>query len=303
MPAVVEFTCNICGSNKRSPLEHLSRERGSCDTCGSSVRTRSLLRTLSLELFQVNLTLAEFPTLKSLRGLGISDIPQYSGKLEAKFDYHNTFYDRAPQLDLMNLPPNEAGQYDFVISSDVLEHVPPPVETAFQNAYQLLKPGGVAILSVPYSIEDAGTIEHFPQLNEFSITDVGGRSVLVNRTAEGQLQIFENLVFHVGTAAPSLEMREFSERGLRQLLTGAGFNSIRWHTDEFPPYGIVWHEPWSLPFAIRKGPPWFGADTIRELMGELKNANHRTAQQKSALEHYKKRRWIELGRKLGLLKS
>ena len=242
------------------------------------------------------MTLPEFPMLKSLRGLGISDKPEYSQKLENKFDYRNTFHDRPPQFDLMSPVGNEAAQYDFVIASDVLEHVPPPVETAFQNAYKLVKSGGVIIMSVPYSVEDTSTSEHFPELNSFSITTAGGRPVLVNRTAEGQVQTFENLVFHFA-ATPSLEMREFSEQGLKKLLAGAGFEEIRWHGDEYPPFGILWNEPWSLPFAIRKGPPSFGSETIRELMGEFARAAKRDAQ----LDHMNRRRWSRLGRKLGAL--
>lgn len=294
------FLCNICGTTCRCPLAQLTREERSCDKCGSNVRTRSLLRTLSLELFQVNLPLSEFPTLKSLRGLGISDIPQYAGALGEKFDYRNTFHDRSPQFDLMHPAESDLGQYDFVICSDVLEHVPPPAEAGFRNAYSLLKPGGVVVMSVPYSIEDAGTIEHFPRLHQFSVTEVGGRAVLVNRTADGQLQVFDNLVFHLG-ATPSLEMREYSERGFKQLLATAGFEQIRWHGDDYLPYGIVWGEQWSLPLVLRKGPPSYSADTMRELMGELEHARTTADAVKSELHLLNQRKWVKLGSSLGTL--
>ena len=291
----MEFMCNICGNATSCPAEGLTREDASCPHCGSNVRTRSILRTLSFELFRVNLPLNEFPCLKSLRGLGISDIPQYSEALQSKFDYRNTFHDRAPQFDLMNPPESEFGQYDFVIASDVLEHVPPPVEAGFQNVYKLLKPSGMAILSVPYSIEPAGTIEHFPELKEFKIMDVGGRSVMVNRKGDGSIEVFENLVFHLG-ATPSVEMREFSEQGLRQLIAEAGFYEVSWQDQDYPPFGIVWNEPWSLPIVVRKGPPAFGADTIRELMGEIEywRTTSRVDPPPAAS------RWARLGHKLGL---
>ena len=47
---------------------------------------RGLLRALSIELFGVNLTLPEFPRVKSLRGLGMSDGVQYADVLVAKLD-------------------------------------------------------------------------------------------------------------------------------------------------------------------------------------------------------------------------
>ena len=297
---VIEFLCNLCGKTSTCPSLHLTREDPSCGSCGSSVPTRSLLRALSLELFQVNLPLPDFPRLKSLRGLGISDSPQYAEALSAKFDYRNTFHDRAPQFDLMKPPSSELGQYDFVIVSDVLEHVPPPAETGFHNAYALLKPGGVVVMSVPYSIEDSGTIEHFPQLNDFSVIEAGGRSVLLNRTSEGTLQVFENLAFHLDLT-PSLEMREFSEHGLKQMLASAGFDEIRWHGDGYPQFGIVWREPWSLPLALRKGEAHFDASAIRELMGELVAANRRATASKSELHLLNQPRWVKLGRSLGTL--
>jgi SAM-dependent methyltransferase len=298
----IQFICNLCGVITHCPPERLTREAKSCGNCGSNIRIRSLIRALSLELFDVPLTLPEFPVLKSLRGLGISDIPQYSAVLESKFDYRNTFHDRTPQFDLMHPPESEFGQFDFVLASDVLEHVPPPAMAGFKNAYKLLKRGGVALFSVPYSNEGAGTIEHFPRLNEFSVTNVGGRCLLINRTVEGDLQTFENLVFHLGET-PSLEMREFSEVGLKQLLASAGFDEIRWYGDEYLPYGIIWREAWSLPFALGEGKRSMGVDTIRELMGELEKANKRASAARTEIECLNQRRWIKLGRKLGGLRT
>src|SRR6516164_6413697 len=101
---MMEFTCNICGRQNRSASRELGREEASCAGCGSSVRMRGLLRVLSTEIFGVGLTLPEFPRVKSLRGLGLSDSPQYADQLALKFDYHNTFHDREPVLDVENPP-------------------------------------------------------------------------------------------------------------------------------------------------------------------------------------------------------
>ena len=300
MPDDLTFQCNLCGALCHSPLAKLTREDPSCSSCGSNVRTRSLLHILSQEMLHCSVPLKDFPVLKSLRGLGISDIPQYSEMLATKFDYRNTFHDRAPRFDLMHPPESELGQYDFVIVSDVLEHVPPPAETGFKNAYALLKPGGVVIMSVPYSIEDAGTIEHFPNVHRSAVVDVGGQAVMLNRTAEGGLEVFENLVFHLG-ATPSLEMREYSELGLRELLSGAGFDEIRWHGGEYLPYGIVWNEQWSLPLSLRKGRPTYEAGTMSELMAELGAARKSGADLQSDFDSLSQRKWVKLGRTLGAL--
>lgn len=71
--------------------------------------------------------------------------------------------------DVMNLSFKE-GSFDFVLSFDVLEHVPDP-DKAFAKIYSVLDQGGVFIFSVPFSadsrtdliratLQDDGTIEH-----------------------------------------------------------------------------------------------------------------------------------------------
>jgi hypothetical protein len=92
------FICNICSQSNVRPTRSLAREEESCSSCKSSVRSRSLIHALSVELFGESLVLNDFPELKSLRGLGISDKTDYAERLEHKFDYRNTYYDRPPQL-------------------------------------------------------------------------------------------------------------------------------------------------------------------------------------------------------------
>src|ERR1035438_7591316 len=93
------FICNVCGS--RNDIAEFATEPASCD-CGSNVRTRALIHLLSMELFGRGLILADFPRLKSIRALGMSDKPCYASILREKFDYQNTFYDREPRVDFSN---------------------------------------------------------------------------------------------------------------------------------------------------------------------------------------------------------
>ena len=186
---MLEFTCNLCGGKNRCAQGDLDRERPSCSACGSSVRTRGLVHALSMELFGAGLALADFPRVKNIRGLGTSDGAQYASTLAARFDYRNTFFDREPRFDLTQAPDGDAGKYDFLLSSEVLEHVRPPAGAAFANAFRLLQPHGVLVFTAPYSVE--GTMaEHFPELHEFGLTRVGDTVVLVNRTREGRMQVF-----------------------------------------------------------------------------------------------------------------
>ena len=122
---MVAFQCNICGAFNE--LEQFATEPATC-ACGSNVRVRALIHLLSLELFGESLVASEFPKLKAIRGLGMSDKDCYAQILADKFDYTNTFYDREPRFDFTQEHPDLAGQYDFILSADVLEHIAPPVE-------------------------------------------------------------------------------------------------------------------------------------------------------------------------------
>jgi hypothetical protein len=78
---------------------------------------------------------------KKIRGIGMSDDQRYARELCRVFSYTNTYYDQEPKLDIRQLPEQLIGCADFVISSDVFEHVSPPVFPAFQQLRKLLKPG------------------------------------------------------------------------------------------------------------------------------------------------------------------
>lgn len=247
----MQFLCNVCGARCTTSAEDLRRETESCAECGSSVRLRSLIALLSQEIFGVLLTLPEFPVLKGIRGIGMSDAPDLAERLAEKFDYTNTFYHQAPGLDVTNLNERDRGRYDFVLSSEVMEHVPPPVERAFANLNVMLKLDGLLLLTTPYNL-GGKTIEHFPELHEYTLASPGGRALLVNRRRDGSLEVFDNLSFHGGLGS-TLEMRVFSEESLREILCGAGFRDLRFATETWPEYGIEHSGDWSLPMAARKG--------------------------------------------------
>jgi SAM-dependent methyltransferase len=292
----IDFTCNLCGGANRRPSADLTREAATCSTCGSNVRTRGIVQALSRELFGIDLPLPDFPRIKSIRGLGTSDSSQYANRLGEKFDYRNTFYDREPRFDIAQ-PVAEEERYDFVISSEVFEHVPPPVEAAFANAYRLLKPGGVLVLTVPYSVEPAMR-EHFPDLHEFGLVEIGGRIALVNRTRSGEMQFFDNVVFHGGKGS-TLEMREFTESALQELLTGAGFSGVHIYAEDCRSFGIVRTEAWSLPIAARKGNFALSAAATRDVLEEWRDLRLKFNAEMKRLD---RNLWFRVGRKLGLLR-
>jgi len=173
----------------------------------------------------------------------MSDTEVYAKYLEKKFTYTNTFYHKEPKLDITHPGGHLLDTADFIISSDVFEHVPPPVSIAFDNLFKISKKGGLVVFSVPFA-ETGDTIEHFPGLHDFKITGYAGKRKLINTTADGEVQTFDKLHFHGGCGS-TLEMRVFSKQSLTDNLTDAGFQNITIHDASIPEHGILFDAPQS----------------------------------------------------------
>ncbi len=251
---ILRYRCNICGESNERPRAGFDREKPSCSRCGSSVRLRALALLVAEELAGAPLALPDLPVLRGLEGIGMSDPDHLAAALEPKFRYANTYYHKAPFFDVLRAPvPGESAPYDFIISSEVLEHVPSPVDRAFHNLAAWLKPDGVLLLTTPYSLKDTSK-EHFEGLHDFAIVELAGGWVLINRKPDGTIETRTDLVFHGGEGS-TLEMRVFGEPELRQLLGDAGFSHVRIAGGNHPEFGIYQSDPWSLPIAARKSAP------------------------------------------------
>lgn len=246
----LSYHCNICGQACETKVAALNRERASCHNCGSSVRMRSIIHLLSIELFGESLILSDFPVKPNIKGIGMSDWNGYAMCLTHKLNYKNTYYHKKPKLDITAIDPTLEGTLDFLISSDVFEHVAPPISVAFKNARRLLKPKGVLIFTVPYT-KYKKTKEHFPHLHKYEIIKRGKDHILKNITKDCRKRIFKNLVFHEGIGA-TLEMRVFSESSLKEEFVKAGFRQVRIYKKSYLKYGIYWNHDWSLPITARR---------------------------------------------------
>ena len=299
---MVSFICNICGAH--NAVEHFVTEPASCD-CGSNVRVRAMIHLLSMELFGQSLPLQDFPKLRSIRGLGMTDKEGYASILADKFDYTNTHYDREPRFDFTERHPELYGAYDFILSSDVIEHIAPPIERALEETCLLLKPRGFLALTIFCNPQDEMR-EHFPDLNEYRVAPRGTSQVLINRRRDGSLEIRDDLVFHGGTGA-TLEMREFGITALKQKLCAAGFLDFEFLDENLPEIGVIFDHDVSQPLVARKQrfagdlPAWTEIVQMWRLAdAHASNGKKRIERQGAQIRLASESRWMRLGRKLGL---
>lgn len=295
---MVAFTCNLCGA--WNEVEQFATEPATC-SCGSNVRLRALVHLLSLELFGRSLPLPAFPRLKSIRGLGMSDKECCAERLADKFDYTNTWYDREPRFDSSRPDSALWGQYDFILSADVLEHVGPPVEATLTQLCRMLKPRGFLGVTVFCSPSDV-LREHFPDLHDYRIVPLGGSQVLINRRADGTLEIREDLIFHGGSGS-TLEMREFGASSLREKLLAAGFQEVEFLVENLPEIGVFFDHDVSQPLIARKERFAMDSRTIAEFADAYLAAQQTIRKQGDLAEQMRlarQSRWLRLGRRLGI---
>lgn len=272
---LIRFQCNVCGFRTTFPVKELRRDEWSCWRCGSTVRFRAIIHALSVELFGKSMPICDFPERPDIKGIGLSDWEGYANRLPLKLGYVNTFYHQEPFLDITSVDPARSEECDFIISTDVYEHICPPISTAFENAHRLLKPGGAMIFSVPYV--EGKTREHFPNVREFCVQLEGEDWLLTGTSAEGVVEKFGNLTFHGGPGTV-VEFRLFGRESLEQDCTAAGFNLGRVYGEEMPQYGIVWNPyvPEDAPYRpLIYGldtPPWALRKDERDTHTPLKSA-------------------------------
>ena len=235
----------------------------------------------------------------------MSDKECYAGRLADKFDYTNTFYDREPRFDSSRRDEAMWGQYDFILSADVLEHVGPPVGVTLEQLCRMLKPHGFLGVTI-YCAPADRMREHFPELHEYRVVPLGGSQVLINRRTDGSLEIRDDLIFHGGSGA-TLEMREFGATALREKLCAAGFREAEFLIENLPEIGVFFDHDVSQPLVARKE-RWVRdaravsefAGTWREVQAEAWKEKERADRLAEQMKLAAGSRWVRLGRRLGV---
>lgn len=124
------------------------------------------------------------------------------------------------------------------------------MQRAFDGAFQVLRPGGVLVLTVPFD-ERPETSEHFPNVRDFKLIEFDGEWLLIGRTQDGLYEMHNDLIFHGGPGT-TVEMRFFSHQAVISHLEVAGFTEITVYEQPVHEYGIFPPHKEGLPISARK---------------------------------------------------
>lgn len=217
-PDDVQFQCNICGAPNSVPRSMIDRETPSCRECGSTPRSRGLIDALTSRLYDKPTVLSTLSEQKGVKGLGFSDWDGYAELLASRFDYVNTYFRSDPVLDIAAPPAETDGNFDFVLASEVFDHVVGDVEQVFANVRAMLKSRGVLVFTVPYVL-DGPTVEYEGASDPSSPT------------------------------AGFTPARQFSLESLLYVMDRAGFEDVQVHDEVRRDFGIWWTPRVSVPIS------------------------------------------------------
>ncbi len=223
------WRCHLCGSLDDD--DAAEREGMNCRACGSTWRHRAIALAITVGLELPFEPLADLAPDWSRRGLGLSDAMPLAAMLSSRFDYVNSWYDRFPRVDLTDVPKELHEEFEFVTCSDVLEHVPPPVDRAIDGLAALVRPGGFAAVSVPGVPEL--TVEYYAGLTAFELD--GDTVRWWDDTGAEHLD--DSPEFHLGQGQ-TLAFRCWGMADLARRLAAAGFSA---------PLDIPWVSRFGVP--------------------------------------------------------
>jgi len=213
------WECILCSALNSEDKEYI-REASCCISCGSTWRARAVTLATITGLGYEPKPMSTIKSDWSRVGLGISDDIDVASRLSNKFFYNNTYFDTFPNLDIRNVPDIAKAKFEFVICSDVLEHIDTDLELAVRGLKDLLNRNGFAVISVPISAE-AGHPEFYPELKSFSIKDEVVSWVDKNNISHEDF----NPEFH-GGRGQNLAFRRFSDESIEELIMRNGFLAI-----------------------------------------------------------------------------
>ncbi|MEP7317584.1 MAG: methyltransferase domain-containing protein [Panacibacter sp.] len=230
------YTCNFCGAQyKEFVPEHPGEEdRGAieknqviagygenvfCPNCFSTNRERLVLAVLQSRINITGKTILHFAPERKVYEWLRTKATVITADLETGFYKvidKNIRCENITKLSFSN------GTFDVVIANHVLEHVPNDT-AAMKEIYRVLKPGGMAVLQVPFSNTHIQTIEEPAIKNPAQQSALFGQKDHVRIYA---LQDYINRLKHAGFKVTCLDYDDLVEFKKNATQEGEGFLMI-----------------------------------------------------------------------------
>ena len=147
------------------PPEFVDRESQLCTECGANRRVRGIAEVLLTLYGETARSIPELVREDGFRRLRVAEINSI-GRMHAFLaDLPYLSYSEYPEEDLMQLSYGDA-EFDLVLTSDTLEHVPNP-RLALRETRRVLRPGG-RLQMADVLLEEAVTPEEVSQKGAWS---------------------------------------------------------------------------------------------------------------------------------------
>lgn len=143
----IEHRCNICGYrfSRFLNFNKLKPREGRCPVCDSLERHRHLaIHLFSIYPFLKGKKILHFAPEKIIKNILLDSEGEY---FDADIDEKKARY----KVDITNIFFQD-DMFDYIICIHVLEHILDDIK-ALSELYRVLKPNGIAFLSVPYRNE------------------------------------------------------------------------------------------------------------------------------------------------------
>jgi SAM-dependent methyltransferase len=133
-----------------------ARESLWCGECGASLRVRRIADVLLSHYADRAVSLAELVHEPGFRALRIAEVNSIGTAHDVLAAHPGLRYSEYPEEDIQALSYGD-GEFDLVLTSDTLEHVP-DFEQALRETRRVLRPGGRHVFTVPVTPSRTTTV-------------------------------------------------------------------------------------------------------------------------------------------------
>lgn len=132
-------------------VDYINRQQGfHCQECSSNLRSMALARSIMMS-FGFSGLFRDFMRTERARSLRVLEVNEAASLTMYLKEAPGHLLACYPDVDLMSLP-YEDEQFDLVVHSDTLEHIPRPIR-ALSECRRVLKPGGFCAFTIPIIVD------------------------------------------------------------------------------------------------------------------------------------------------------